>query len=196
MLNKSRRSASELVREFYSTILGAAKDLAKGMSKKADFIEYIVRILNDLAGIVYEEGAGVKYAMEDEDYRLIADWINLQRQHLGDFADAIVANGLTVEITGRLEMWAKSLGVIGGMGYMRSNQDKLGIWKLGRTKESCATCLSLEGRVERLGWFLDKSYLPGQPGSATLACGGWKCGCGIFDYATGRRLLPLVRMWY
>jgi hypothetical protein len=35
---------------------------------------------------------------------------------------------------------------------------------------------------------LDKGYIPQQPGSETLACGGWNCDCQIVD-DDGERLL-------
>lgn len=196
MLNKSRRSAADMIRVFYVSLHQVAEALANKTMQKADFIEYVVSTLRNLATDAYEEGAGIRYAMEDEDDSFISDWLNLQRQNIADFAEAIVDKGLTQEIESRLKLWAGSLDTLAGVGYIRANQDKLGRWKLGSTNESCATCRSLEGRIARLGWFLDNGYLPRQPGSATLACGGWKCGCGIFDYVTGRRILPLVRMWY
>lgn len=50
-------------------------------------------------------------------------------------------------------------------------------WRYTPEKEHCATCESLNGQRHRAKWYTDKGYIPRQPGSETLECGGWNCGC-------------------
>ena len=92
-------------------------------------------------------------------------------------------------IAARVEGYVASLVGVYNYAFMHASSTTMGIWKLGRTEKHCDTCYWLNGQVQPLAWFASNGYIPRQPGSRTLACGGWRCDCGIFDAKTGKQLL-------
>jgi len=192
---KSRYSSSTVARDYLANIVEAAHALASGAYTKGQFLREVETLLEQFGTEAYEQAAGFRYAMEDADELLIRQWLDGQLEHLEGLATDIKRDGYTREIDARLRLWGQSLSTIGGVGYMQANRQKLAMWRRGTTEDGCETCVMLDGKIARLGWFLDNGYLPSQPGSAALSCGGWKCSCGLFDLQTGRRLLPLVRRW-
>ena len=92
-------------------------------------------------------------------------------------------------IGARAEGYTASLQGVYNFAKMQSGTGVMGVWRLGATEEHCDTCAWLNGKVERLQWFVDNKYIPRQAGSQTLDCGGWRCDCGIFDVQTGKQLV-------
>jgi hypothetical protein len=100
-------------------------------------------------------------------------------------ADAKQAEGdakikADAEVERRLAMWAAALMVLRVQGLASAQADMMVTWKYGET-EHCDTCLNLNGQQHRLSWFTDKGFIPREPGSATLKCGGYNCQCGLYD---------------
>ena len=81
----------------------------------------------------------------------------------------------------RMQMWVNAMSSLEGQAKMSVQANAMGTWKLGKTEEHCDTCRKLNGKRHRLRWFTDQGFIPREPGSETLECGGWNCDCGIFS---------------
>lgn len=79
----------------------------------------------------------------------------------------------------RAELWCNSVEAAGNAGLNRGRATEIVVWKLGETEEHCSTCAWLDGQRHRRKWFTDKGYIPRQPGSQMLECGGWRCDCSL-----------------
>jgi hypothetical protein len=90
----------------------------------------------------------------------------------------------------RIAMWTDSLrGWYREMRFRAKGRkgEKMAIWHLGGTKETCNTCEGLaNGKKRPLSWYLGKNYIPGKGGSAMI-CGGWRCQCSLEIVKTGER---------
>lgn len=78
----------------------------------------------------------------------------------------------------RAEMWAdKSLREIYFIGSVLAAPQKKKRWKRNPAKDSCEDCITRDGQVKTL----EEWDALGLPGSNTLACHGYHCGCGLED---------------
>lgn len=123
-----------------------------------------------------------------------------------DFTDDELAEirDAEAEQLGYARDWWVELGALRGVGgydpgprlqlYVASLRSWFSEWKMYGAKnvmltwrynpdieEHCTTCESLNGQRHRAKWFTDKGYIPRQPGSDTLECGGWNCACFFED---------------
>jgi len=87
----------------------------------------------------------------------------------------------------RITMWKNSLRTMRALGLAWAAGSMELTWFYGDTAH-CRTCLWLNGQTHPLAWYLEHGYIPGQPGSPTLECGGWECKCGAYDNRGIRRL--------
>jgi hypothetical protein len=104
-------------------------------------------------------------------------------------------------------LWAASLGVVQLQGMVRADEVKretapslggggtetMATWRYGDTQHchiqgNTMGCYELNGLRRPLSYFIQHGYIPQQPGSQTLTCGGWYCQCGLYD-DSGKRLL-------
>lgn len=148
-----------------------------------------------------------------DDTATITTWAAGQSVFAGGMAQAIidsrtpaVGEGETVtqakdearqSLIDRSALWAASLEVMKFQGMARADQLRgqvtMATWRYGDTQHCTSTgstvgCDNLNGMRMPLSWFAERGYVPGQPGSTTLTCGGWRCACGLFD-DSGRRLM-------
>ena len=95
--------------------------------------------------------------------------------HLG--AEMFKGEGLTeAQIEPRASLWAnKSLTSVYYLGLNFAAADKPFTWKLGGTKDHCATCLSNHGQTKTMKQWMEA----GLPQSHALDCGGWNCLCKL-----------------
>jgi len=87
-------------------------------------------------------------------------------------------------------MYARALDAVYSEGYARGARGEMGTWQYGST-EHCNTCAMLNGQRHPLEWFVDRGYIPQQPGSGSLDCGGWQCQCRIIN-DQGEQIIPPI----
>lgn len=130
--------------------------------------------------------------LDSEDQDAIDEWVTEQVGYVRDFAKAAVeANGDTtkrIDVLARVLKWIDAMRSLGAVGKMSALKNAMGTWGLGQTEEHCRECNWLNGQRHRLKWFRSKGYVPREPGSDTLTCGGWNCDCKILG-DDGRRLI-------
>jgi len=205
LVNLVRRAIVKLERErgiksvkasIETNYAGELHKLAASDEKDSDKLkEAIIALLLFWAFKAYYDGmqAGGVEDPEGEatasDRMTIDEWIAAQTIFaLGlaqAMADAKQAEGdakikADAEVERRLAMWAAALMVLRVQGLASAQADMMVTWKYGET-EHCDTCLNLNGQQHRLSWFTDKGFIPREPGSATLKCGGYNCQCGLYD---------------
>ncbi len=136
--------------------------------------------------------------MDAEERAYLDKWIREQKGYTESFARWVAkiepgVEGLAdlKQLDARIELWLENLRALGSAGYAFARKNQTGIWHLGATEQHCTTCAMLNGKRRRLKWFLQNGYIPRQPGSDTLECGGWNCDCYITS-PSGEWLLPVA----
>lgn len=82
-------------------------------------------------------------------------------------------------ILARLALWGASIGAVAFVANAINSPDEMVTWRLGRTEEHCSTCARLNGQTHTRDWFHSRGYIPREPGSTSLECGGWNCRCTL-----------------
>lgn len=118
-----------------------------------------------------------------ENVRVFVD----QSQYINGLADDVyTAKQVTPNnAQQRAMMWGKSLQQFNDAGMYSSNKNGMFVWRTNPLKESCRTCLRMNGQVHRLRTYKTRGILPR---AKALACGGW-CGCNLIrttEKARGR----------
>lgn len=100
--------------------------------------------------------------------------------------------GLLGDCVARLPLWYSRYDQAVNQGRVMAGQDQKLMWVLGRTEQSCSSCLKLAGQVRRGSFWYEHDVLPRVPNSPVLACGGWRCDCSLVptDEPMSRGRLP------
>lgn len=202
-IGRATKSINEVTRAYRDTLIRWVVDAANGNMTAGAMASAWRPLSIDVANEVYTEGmreGGIKdpeAEMDDTDTAAIGDWILSQTPHFYPFADDCVAvSKLTGDewtaartvMLGRVDTWVASLEALGRLGTANTKGDKArGRWVMGDT-EHCLTCQWLSNQHRRIKWFVDKGYIPRQPGSQTLDCHGFNCQCSIIS-DSGERIL-------
>lgn len=130
------------------------------------------------------QAGGVSPEDFDADMSAEADTLVLtQLEYVPDFMhaieDALGDKGKQAAVMVRAELWCNSVAAAGQQGLNAARGAEMVIWRLGATEEHCDTCAWLDGQRHRRRWFTKHGYIPRQPGSETLECGGWNCDCEL-----------------
>lgn len=135
----------------------------------------------------------------------LRDLIANELRHVDRFASHIEVNrksegGKLTPLLQRSDMWSLTYLEAVNWGKLYGKDMQRYVWRYGATKAHCSDALNLNGRV-----YTAKTWrkFGAVPQSRDLECGGWKCGCGLFqtdDPVTpgrppklmGQKELPLV----
>jgi hypothetical protein len=139
-------------------------------------------LLKDYGLLAYKDGmqqGGVFVdELDDEDnndyQRVFVD----QSGYIGSFSDDIyVRKAVTLNnLDTRVAMWGKSLQAFVDSGQVAASANGMYRWETDPLKESCVTCLRMNGQVHRMKAFYANNILPK---SSALACRGFLCGCKL-----------------
>lgn len=191
------KDAAEEVDAYAALLDDFIRQAWAGDMSLVDFRRAHNALIRESARSVYIQGledCGVSEEdMTDSDDATIEDWTRGQLEHVADFAAAVLAargyDAAQEAVSAQAELWVKALRGLATRACMSADADKMGTWEYDPDKEHCTTCEKLDGKRHRMSWFLDNGYIPQEPGSETLECGGWRCGCKIVD-DKGKQLLP------
>lgn len=179
-----------------------AADVFNRARSRADAERAIDRLIAERAEDVYAEGLAEagdgEVELTDQDRETIREWVLDQQSYSGGLADAMAAvvrepdldtrRGMERAIFERLKTWVASLRVLGGKAKASALANRMVTWIYGDT-DHCRTCERLNGKRHRLSWFTSREYIPQEPGSGSLECGGWRCQCVLVD-DDGDQVLP------
>lgn len=130
----------------------------------------------------YADGGGEEIDAEDNAWAT-----DEQARQLAFMSDAVSAlrelgDAITEDlINSRVGLWLGTLDAIYAHAKLLGAKNKMLTWHLGSTEKHCATCAKLDGQRHSAKWWLNHNYIPRQPGSETLDCGGWQCDCSLAD---------------
>lgn len=82
--------------------------------------------------------------------------------------------------TARADGYTRTLSSIYTQGAALVKDNVMVTWHLGATEKHCKTCAKLDGQRHKIKWFIDRGYIPKQPG-ASMDCGGYNCDCTLTD---------------
>ena len=191
------KSVAGFVRDYEVTLTEWMVDVWAGKMDEIDFRRAHTALIRGDAEAVYLEGmieaglteAEAAVALDDADKKKINDWIAQQLEHVNAFAADVYAvrneyaNDPAKQAAAfeRAKLWAAAEDTLGALGRASvGGPRQMVTWRLGQTEQHCETCADLNGQRHRLDWFTERGYIPRENGSATLACGGWRCDCALF----------------
>lgn len=195
------KSVKEVLQAYRDELTTLTIDGLGSKTSSGDMSRQMKRMIKSMARDAYTEGlleGGVdEEELEDEDERIIDEWVAEQTSYTLEYAKSITEARKSdddEEVTlnnflTRVEYWVDNLNVLANKGYASAKSDMMVRWRLGETEEHCATCSKLNGQRHRLSWFTSRDYLPQQRGSEELQCGGWKCDCRLEDMK-GNTVMP------
>lgn len=198
IVNKSRRDVAQ---EYKAQLYDFTNRTMKGRMSAVDMARAHRELIRTLAPAMYDEALkanGIDPQERDEaDNAEIDGWIAGQLPSVAQFArdtasaqDEMAKN----DIARRIDLWVAALEVLGQLGIASAQKNAMVTWVYDATKEHCVSaggrigCAQLNGQRHRTSWFIKKGYIPQEPGSDTLGCGGWNCGCKCVN-DSGKRIL-------
>lgn len=199
----AEKAVAGAVREYESRLTEFVRRGLSGFYSQRELATKHTVLINELGLQAFYDGmkAGGIDAPQDEisedEAAMVDEWITEQISHVAEFAlavsDASKATGADKQparddIDGRLSLWVRAIETLKAMGQASAQKNMMVTWVYGDT-EHCDTCNKLNGTRRRWKWFTDKGYIPREPGSDTLDCGGWSCQCKLVD-DKGKQVMP------
>jgi hypothetical protein len=123
-------------------------------------------------------GGNETAVIDKEAERAIAVWRSQQSPFVSKFTKELFSKEFTSkEIISRAKMWVnKSLNPL----YYKSLDAAAGnsrwMWVVNPVKESCPTCIKMNGQIHKMKDYVKSGILPQSP---KLDCGGYQCGCSL-----------------
>ncbi len=194
VLQISDKSVTSIARKFHADL---RRLVTLGFVSDSSILGDLRRLVKNAIADAYVEGLAEGDVsadeMSDDDALMIIELGDRQLEHVTNFVRDIrdAKNDKAAQrdiLDRRLDLWTASVESAGAQGIASAKSNTMGTWQYGDS-EHCATCAKLNGQRHRLKWFLSNGYIPREPGSQTLDCGGWACQCKIVD-ERGRQLLP------
>jgi hypothetical protein len=187
------KSVETLADDYEVQITEAAADVFNGDSTSSTFAAKLRALIKRDAEDMYQQVLDDNATEEksDDEQMVVDGWIADQLDFVDGFAEDVVKarrvnspddyTDRQAAIFARAATWAQSLTALAGKLNALMKENVMGTWKLGATEVHCEKCSWLDGQRHRLKWFTKQGYIPREPGSQTLTCGGWRCDCGIED---------------
>lgn len=99
--------------------------------------------------------------------------------------------GLLKTVNDRLELWVHRYEAVRIEGKLLAGEDQKFEWQIGATKESCSSCLKLQGKVKRASYWRDSGI---RPQHRDLECKGYNCDCRLVltDKPQSKGRLPSI----
>lgn len=155
----------------------------RGSISSAQIKEIVSQGVTDAYYEGLKEGGVDPQDFTEEDAAAVDQLVYAQLESVDGFVQAVRDAKGDSEAEGavlaRVDLWTASIAVAGTLGLNAAKANEMVTWRLGRTEKHCRTCQWLNGQRHRRKWFTDKGYIPRQPGSEMLACGGWRCDCSL-----------------
>jgi predicted RNase H-like HicB family nuclease len=196
------QSFEDIKAEYKETLQGAMEDYLRSGKPITSFRNEFRRAVNDAFTLTFYAGwadAGASGPITDA----AQSWLNGRISQEIQFADTLFSelpalrNSTEIPMSAKLEAteqhataYANTLTGVYAYGKMMGEPERDAIWRLGKTEAHCNTCSTLNGQKHPISWFIDHGYIPQEPGSSTLDCGGWNCDCSLNDPKTGEQLIP------
>lgn len=188
----TEKSVKGVVDDYRVTLTEFCVQAFGGRMDKVDFQRAHRALLRQSARDVYVEGYGeglgegdAEAEMDEEDNARIADFYTEQSGFVPTFAKDVVAartaddrESAQQAIFDRCATWAQSLEALGGIARAAAQKNQMGEWEYGDT-DHCDTCAKLNSQRHRVKWFVERGYIPRQPGNENLDCKGFRCQCRV-----------------
>lgn len=177
--NKEINATRQATLNLFNSTIRAMQDglISEGVAKAA--LRRGLLVNGDRAILDGMQDGGIDNPqMTKESTNVIARWRAAQVKRV----DAFVATNFKEDMSesqlrNRAQMWVnKSINPLYFEGLAIADKDKRFMWVLDPAKESCLTCLRLNGQIHRMKDFIASSFLPQAP---TLDCKGFQCGCKL-----------------
>lgn len=120
----------------------------------------------------------------DAEHLALAEGILKEQSFIGQLRDAVEASskengGKLTPLFGRAELWVNRYPDFVNRAKAMACGDQKAVWVVNPAKESCKSCLKLNGKVKRLSFWNSSGILPRVANADYLECHGFQCGCDL-----------------
>lgn len=197
-MSKDFRATTRRFERSYSTLVrsAASRQLSSGTIRAR-----LRSILRDAGVEAFNDGVrSVRGNVNSDDIvqarrAAVADWLVAQTQYINRFSQELTTEFNEKAVINRASLWvSRALRPIRYAGEAAAKADQMVMWVYDPDKENCDTCEALNGQIHKLGDFMKAGFVPG---SSTLECGGFECGCDfkkVPDGTKARGRLPTQRI--
>ncbi len=195
----SRRPARLLssiknLNDFNSGVRALVRGLWSGVLTEFQFVDGMVSALSRYLREAWY--AGLQRAdiqpeeMSDEERMAMERFINSQYPYVINFAQAVSSGsqangGKLAPLFNRARLWTNRYGEAENQAFIMASQNQKMRWTRNPQKDSCETCLALDGRVYRAETWHRNGVWPRSP---RLRCFPGPCGCTL--ERTSDRITP------
>jgi hypothetical protein len=198
-------SLADIEDEYATTLYEIMDDYANSERPVTSFRNRYARAANDAMNLAVVAGwsdGGADGPIPSELQSWVNGRIDQERDYISDmFRDlrelrkTATPDELANFIHARAEGYTGSLEGVYLQGKAYAMGERPGRWELGATQEHCISqggtmgCAELSGQVHPVNWYIQRGYIPRQPGNPNLTCHGFHCDCRVVDPETGEQLL-------
>jgi len=170
-------------------VRSAARGLWRGETGLADFLVQLNGSIVRWYEVAWREGAKACGVLPEdrtlEEQVLLDQHVGTAQQRVMDLGRFVEANskangGKWGSLLPRLSIWSNRYEEVKAQAQQVSCKDQKLMWVINPEKESCSSCIKLNGRVYRASIWAKYKI---RPKMRELDCGGWLCGC-IFQVTT------------
>lgn len=126
-------------------------------------------------------------SLSTDDLDIFRAWQSESSDYVTNLGASLYQGGVVLddaEVSRRAELWCnKSLDDVYFAGLRIGGPSKRATWRRDDLKDSCDTCKFRDGQTKTV----DEWGREGFPRDRRLDCGGWECGCELYDM-NGRRI--------
>lgn len=173
--------------QFKAAVRAAVRKLWIGAGDLFDFFEDMDRAISFHFNAAWNEGANQCGIRPDErtpeEEQRLTTLITQNRQYIYGFGEAVqegskANGGLLGPQMSRAEMWVNRYNEVRSIALQMACENTKLRWQINPAKESCRSCLKLNGRVYRASIWAKYNIYP-QNTDGSLACHGYRCGCSF-----------------
>lgn len=120
---------------------------------------------------------GVSDELDAETKERVAAHAREQNQYIAPYIDHLINDTMGARSSVKPAMWFNgSIYPAFLIGLESASRNGLFMWVVNKAKESCKTCLALDGQIHRIKDYQRSGFLPR---AAILLCTGRLCGCQL-----------------
>lgn len=176
-------SQSDLYDVVYDTMLGVwsgALDIAQGQTA---MLTAVREYLNEAWALGAQQCGILEGELTPEEVAARERFVLSNQANAGSFISDVYAHrdavGGKLETNAwRVALWAQAYHHAYELSVQLACADRKAVWVYGDTVNHCPDCSRAAGRVHRRSVWMKYGWVPG---SAALACGGFRCACQLVD---------------
>jgi hypothetical protein len=173
---------------FGRNVRAAARILWKDPTDLVGFVDTLTLAVQRGYEAAWAEGAaacGILPAdRTPEESAVLGEYVSIALQRVFPLAEFVAVGsqpngGKWSDLQPRLNIWINRYAEVKARAQVMSCKDQKLKWVIDPQKESCSTCIKLNGRIYRASIWSKYDIYPRDTRPGKLNCHGFKCGCAF-----------------